>query len=279
MKFIVFALFILTIFIQDCISQNLVRNGSFEQFTSLQDKVDFIFYLDSYCTDCFYAKDWQIPTNIGVDYYNCDNENFKFSVPTNCFGYHPAQDGCAYIGLMPITWNGGFCEHLTGTLRNTMQEGKKYRVSFYIRHAGKASRFGFGHIGVYFHEELFPFNVYDWPTYERLIDKDHTYDVVATESNFVFNDTTWTKVEGVYKAKGNENYFTIGVFNLSEEYNVSQLIGRTLERKDSLDRERLFRRKEFRNLIPLKEAFSPVKSLPGGDPYYFIDNVSIIPIN
>lgn len=254
-------------------SQNLVKNGSFEGYRSLQNNVDY--YIEHFCLDCFFANDWQFPTPTTVDYFNKKNDILNFSVPNNSFGYHPAQDGNAYIGIIPMNWD-GVGEHLTGTLKQPLEKGKKYNVSFYIRHAGKASRFGFEKIGIHFHERLFPLGTYDFPFYKDLIEKEHNFDIVSKNNCFVFNDTAWTKIEGVYTAEGREQFFTMGVFWLGDFYDANKILTMINRKSDSLLRENLMQQKKYQKLIPMKEEFEPKATMPQGDPYYFIDNVSII---
>jgi len=256
-------------------AQNLVINGSFEDYRSLQNNVNY--NIKSFCLDCFFANDWQLPTPTTVDYFNSDSENLSFSVPYNTFGYHPAQDGNAYIGLIPLNWD-GVGEHLTGTLLEPLEKGKMYKVSFYIRHAGKASRFGFEKIGIHFHERLFPLGTYDFPFYKDLIEEEHKFDIVTENYCFLFNDSTWSKVEGTYIAKGGEQYLTLGVFWLGDFYDANKVIAMLNRKSDSLIRENLMQQKKYKKLFPLKEEFEPIDNMPEGDPYYFIDNVSVIPL-
>lgn len=257
-------------------AQNLVMNPSFEEYNELQDNIDYIFSKKKFCVDCFFAKHWQLPSWVGVDYYHCDNKNPPFSSPNNTFGFHPAKDGCAYIGFVPLNWD-GVAQHLTGTLEHPLEKEKKYKVSFYIQHAGTASQFGCSKIGINFHSTLFPLK-YDPPLYTELFGPEDTFHIVATNDNFIFNDTAWTEIGGVYVAKGGEKYFTIGVFDLEKMLDAKKMLETVRYQGDPKKREKLMRSAKYQQLIKMKYEFDPVWHMPEGDPYYFIDMVSVTPL-
>jgi len=139
--------------------QNLVLNPGFEEYTQLP------FYYTEIKT--FFCKNWHIPDEGSPDYYHKDSKDPKFGIPKNWFGYCPALEGNVYIGISPLDWDGGM-EHLTGTLKETLQQGKRYKVSFYIRFAGNYCLFFASDIGVHFSSDMFPLRM-GMPFYEEIL--------------------------------------------------------------------------------------------------------------
>ena len=76
--------------------QNLVPNGSFEEYTSCPELISSVF-----------LTGWTNLHTTSADYFNACNLNGVADVPLNQFGYQYASDGQAYVGLA-TTGGGGF---------------------------------------------------------------------------------------------------------------------------------------------------------------------------
>ena len=81
-------LLLLIVFAKTCCSQNLIPNGSFEQYTSCPtqaSEIDSVLY-------------WMTPSWGTPDYFNlCGNT--AYSTPENFAGNQQPYDGVAYAGI------------------------------------------------------------------------------------------------------------------------------------------------------------------------------------
>jgi len=188
---------LLLLFSEASYSQNLVPNGSFEQYTSCPNQASEI---DS-------ALYWMNPDALvggggTPDYYNLCSSN-GFSIPDNDAGYQQPYDGVAYAGI--YLWNDdNDREFIEVTLSSTLISGECYHISFHCSLADQVM-YSTYNIGAYFSDTIIE-NVhghYPLP---------FTPQIVNTTGDF-FDTLNWTLVEGDYMATGGENYLVIGNFN------------------------------------------------------------------
>lgn len=108
-------------------SQNLVLNPDFSEV--VEHKGDLHIFLDT-----FYAKHWFPPTGGSVDIYR--NRKLPRIANFNLDVHKPFETEVVYgdfcLGLLLLTFRGDL-EHITGTLKQPLDSGKSYAVSFYIR--------------------------------------------------------------------------------------------------------------------------------------------------
>ncbi|MEI8201389.1 MAG: T9SS type A sorting domain-containing protein [Bacteroidota bacterium] len=194
--------------------QNLVPNGSFEDY--------------SVCPTSFgsinLAIPWFQPGN-SSDYFNsCANDALNpcggCGVPNNNLGYQIPRTGKAYagIGLCEPGWPyGGYREYIEVKLLDTLIENKYYYVEFWI----SLSRFcmnpvpiGVDAIGAYFSKDSL--NYIDSNS-DTII---YVFNVIPQienpEWNIITDTTNWVKISGVFMAKGGEDYMIIGNFKTDE---------------------------------------------------------------
>jgi hypothetical protein len=205
-------------------SQNLVNNPSFEDYS-----------------ECPYSPSqlelsigWLNPSNIGTpDYFNSCSINYN--VPNSFLGFQFAKSGNAYSGIgvyHNIIENGK--EYIQTKLKTSLSDNYCYYVSYYIN-LNNNSSYAVNKFGAYFSNDSV-----------RTLDGDYILNYIP-QINYqkTLSDTlNWVKIEGIYKANGNENYITIGVFNNDNELNI-----------------------DFFESRIINEA------------YYYIDDVSVIPID
>ena len=260
------------------VGQNLVLNPSFEEYLSLplNNFVDPLVY-------DFYCKYWYSSDCTSPDYYNSDNENKYFSVPENLFGYHPAKSGNGYVGICLFYWAGSM-EHISGELIKPLIKDKKYRVSFYIRYVGASSYFISKDIGAYLSIKKYPFNDLLTRWYPLVFDENHIAQI-KNNNGFLKNDTLWKLISGVYVAKGGEKYITIGMF-YQEGLNkrINKFIHNHLDNHYNFsEKERKFFKKNQDillinpNYYVSNEYLMKIQQIVMS--YYFIDEVSVIPID
>lgn len=190
-------------FINLSFAQNLVPNGSFEEYAKgkcpemakQQDKNDKI------------IPHWIMPTILGTtDYFNACSKRGIVSVPKNFAGRSSAKHGKGYTGMIALSKTKGkkdYREYLEAKLTKKLEKDKLYCVSFFYRLVDCAA-FSIDRLGVYFS----PTEV------RRNIDKNLGFkpQVASKEGVFLDNNSQWTPLYSVYKATGNEQYILIGNF-------------------------------------------------------------------
>lgn len=213
-------------------SQNLVFNPSFEDFYDCPRGISF-FHKN--------VKKWTIPNNGTTDYFNSCSEKMGYK---NFVGEQKARTGNAYAGIYTY-FKKDYREYIQGTLKSTLERGKKYQVRFFISLA-ENSRYALKEFGMMMTSEKF--NAFKTKSY---INAKHFSKRIPNlkfrstfSKEFYHNDKEWLEVSFIYTAEGFENYFSIGNFNNNSNTKKSKP-----------------RKSEF-------ESFS----------YYYIDDVSVEPL-
>ena len=199
-------------------AQDLVANGSFEQFNNCPPFPGFRWdHLPSYSTFPT-AKDWVGSLfNLEPTYLNQCSTVPDFSAPRNSSGYQQPHSGAAYVsmeGYVEYTSVVGNIRHaLTTKLNRPMSSGTEYFVRFFVSPTISTTppngriipRGTLNEIGA--HISLSP------PT-SQITDYNLNirYDIV-NDTNRRLNDTSrWYEIGGIYKSFGNERWLTIGSF-------------------------------------------------------------------
>ncbi len=271
MKYIII-LFSIFIYYTSIGQNNLVLNPSFEIYTSLPA---YLYASDGGINYCEY---WSIPTQCSVDYYNEDNDFEPYKAFNNSVGKHYPHSGTAYIGIIPIYWS-GYMEHITGSLKEPLQKGKRYKVDFYIKYASDSSYLICSNIGVYFSKEKYPFRSGN-PFYNKIITPDIKAHVQSKTNEFL-SDTSWTLISGYYIAKGGERYLTLGMFY--NENILTNSIDRFVNYNiDWFNRKRTLRflkNKYHQRMLKVNPNFKGEINTNTECPYYLIDDVSVVPVD
>ena len=192
-------IFILIIFPLGLLAQNLVPNGSFEDFNS--------------CPDTTYninaANHWFNPGGFTPDYFNpCDTTDWNYGVPHNQYGSQLAKTGVSYAGIISSwLYFGGDSvrEYISVKLTDSLKTGKKYEVEFYVSLAD-ISPYSANNIGAYFSDTL----VLSLSPYSLAF-------IPQVQNNYLENPLTdkdnWIEIKNTYIAQGGEKYIIIGNFN------------------------------------------------------------------
>ncbi|QNR24732.1 T9SS type B sorting domain-containing protein [Croceimicrobium hydrocarbonivorans] len=192
-------LLFLTLLSGSLFAQNLVRNGSLEN-TGNCPITDTVFsnYVNPWT---FYKGD--------PDFYHPCGFPGSDSATNNALPFD--GDGFAGIdvyGLEGVNYNR---EYLHGELKKPLEEGKFYRVSFYVlprNNDDKGDSYGINNIGMLLTDTVIdsvpPGNVI--MASPQVVAKD-----AITQVNY------WTPICGIIKAKGGERYITIGNFTQDAE--------------------------------------------------------------
>lgn len=190
--------------------QNLIPNPSFETIGICPAKHgESAGKFDSY-TNSWYSA------NVGSpDLFTDCSEKASVTplniIPPNVFpGIQTARTGSVYAGLIHY----GLAEYLGNTLKEPLEAGKNYEVSFYVSCAGKQIHITDA-IGMYISSEQIKIRTgTSNPAITNVIPQ-----IISSSGNFI-QSTSWTKISGYYTAKGGEQYITVGSFFNEKTNNV-----------------------------------------------------------
>lgn len=203
---------------------NLVRNPSFETTNTCAIAywgIDTLWFDDPllYRT----AQYWISPNNESPDYYNsCQLDGLNLSVPRNWFGYQYPHTDNAYMGILPYSLNlvfnpfGDSREYIQTRLQKKLEPGALYCGQFYLsltyETTHKYHAVAIGDMAMALTQQQ-PLNdarpILQVPTSQTAI----LLDPQITQQGTIDRDTgTWQLVQGVFKAKGGEEWLTIGNF-------------------------------------------------------------------
>lgn len=193
-------IFLLTLFMLNATSQNLILNGSFEKFYR--------------CPNNFSEKrikkflpNWEMPTKGNPDYFNkCSKD--MVGVPQNFMGNIHAFEGVGYVGFVLLDTPKNqkkeinYREYLQTRLGTTLQYNELYLVKFYYSVAAY-STYGINRLGIYF-------------SHNKIEQKkgvlNYKPQVYIDTSAIYFNPGEWIQFCDTFRASGTENYITIGNF-------------------------------------------------------------------
>lgn len=192
-RFIYITVFFLVIALPLKAQENLVPNGSFEEYNNCPNGPSKINY----------APPWIYPTTGTSDYFNsCANlTNPSVGVPSNSLGFQYAHSGNAYSGLFPAS--GTYKEYIQVELVKPLVKGKVYNISYFVSLADTVAVSLYSvdmHISI---SPPFSNNFFVLPYQPQIKNKIGNY----------FNWNDWTEVQGEYMAQGGEKFITIGNFN------------------------------------------------------------------
>jgi hypothetical protein len=180
-------------------SQNLVLNGSFEEHNGV-------------CNGQLQnANNWSRPTYGGTPDFFHDCILYSTTIPNNVFGVQYPRNGMGYAGFSTYTGppepQPSSREYVQGTLDDTLVNGQKYCVEFYVS-LGDISEFATNNLAILFSKAMW---MYEDNMYFHHIE---TPPDLKFDSSKTYADTSgWMLVSGLYTARGDEKYFIIGNFN------------------------------------------------------------------
>jgi gliding motility-associated-like protein len=193
-------------------SQNLVYNGSFEQYDTCPSAG---FQLN-------YANHW-FSANWGgggsSEYFNaCDNPG-PCGVPNNFLGGHQfANTGDGYIGTSFYENVSESREYVEGTLITPLRAGTSYCVLFYVS-LSDYSVFGIDALGVYFTiDSLLSHSPFVYVVNPQISNGSH---------NIITDKENWIKISGSFIASGGEKFLTLGNFKPNNQTDTIRLLPQT----------------------------------------------------
>lgn len=199
--------------------ENLVYNPSFEEYQRCPTKIDALGVMRE-------ADAWWQPTGGSSDYFNACGGR-ECTVPRNKMGFQEAHSGEAYCGI--------YCsqelyrEYLQTELKTPLQEGKRYRVSFWVSLAEKSPH-AVATLGALLTHERVQDSARGilMERESRSMDGNGSQSiatfyepqVVNPVENVVDNLKEWIRISGEFTATGGERFLTIGNFYSFNKSNV-----------------------------------------------------------
>jgi len=198
-RFVLFC-FIGLCFVISSKAQNLIQNGSFENYTIPID-CGGGFDNASVFPINHVVDNWY--TFSSPDYFNPVCNNNYADVPVNLFGYSQAKQGNSYAGIGFYQKGNEMKEYIYQQLSSTLDAGKVYCVNFFVSRSER-STYATKNIEVYF-SALIP----TMPNGYYIV----AIPQVVKQNSFITDTLQWTQIQGCFTANGNEQYITIGNFN------------------------------------------------------------------
>eukprot|EP00353_Schmidingerella_taraikaensis_P007427 CAMPEP_0185594002 /NCGR_PEP_ID=MMETSP0434-20130131/73401_1 /TAXON_ID=626734 ORGANISM="Favella taraikaensis, Strain Fe Narragansett Bay" /NCGR_SAMPLE_ID=MMETSP0434 /ASSEMBLY_ACC=CAM_ASM_000379 /LENGTH=229 /DNA_ID=CAMNT_0028221003 /DNA_START=71 /DNA_END=757 /DNA_ORIENTATION=+ len=183
--------------------ENLVPNGSFESQEKKPKRLGSIAN----------ATGWTSPTGKRADYFTPSKVE-DIGSPNNVFGSEDAKDGNNYVGVVAYSYGDKVDRSYVQTkLDAPMKKGLKYCVKFNVSLA-EASKYGVNNVAARFSNK-------DYSTAAKvpLIEDDQEMLLMHFNNSMKIQTAryNWSEICGVYTAKGNEKFITIGNFFSNED--------------------------------------------------------------
>lgn len=185
-------------------SQNLLQNGSFENYTTPVNCSGGSGGFDNHSVfPVNHVVDNWYPLN-SPDYFSslCSGSN-NDGAPLNAIGYSQAKQGSNYTGAILFTANYETKEYMYQQLSTPLQGGKIYCLSFFVSRADRVTH-AIQSIGAYFSN-----NVQSAAALGYI----NVMPQIVNQTGFITDTTNWVEIQGCYTANGGEQYITIGNFN------------------------------------------------------------------
>jgi gliding motility-associated-like protein len=199
---------------QYILSNNLVPNPSFEEYTQCPDNWGQIYYALPW-TDCLNAPPWG-----STDYLNnCSVNNQIITVLQ--YKQPKSGNGCAGIGLYLAPDIYGYYhyrEYIEVQLKNKLNKNKKYCINFYAIFS-VISQIAVENIDLFLSNNYLVYDSTILP-FVSLID---TIPQIKNQNGIIKDTINWTKITGIYFANGEEKYITIGNFNNDFNTNLENI--------------------------------------------------------
>ncbi len=180
-------------------AQNLIQNGSFENYTNID--CTYGGFTNNFPPNNHVVDNWYELNS--SDYFSSVCTNTYTGIPENVFGESFAKNGNSYVGFILFAANGDMKEYVYQQLSSPLQAGKMYCLSFYVSRADGITH-AIHSIGAHFSNTT--------PTLFNGYYSNKTPQII-NQNGFITDTIGWTQIQGCYTAIGGEQYITIGNFN------------------------------------------------------------------
>ncbi|MEI7596487.1 MAG: T9SS type A sorting domain-containing protein [Bacteroidota bacterium] len=195
-------------------AQNLVLNGSFEEyysFPAFQGNIDSCKYWFQPLKES--TSDW---------FHKCYPwaANGGMGVPKNIWGNQYARTGKGYAGIVgyykPYSYWYDKREYIETKLASPLEGRKIYCVRFFVSLADSISKFSINNMSTYFTTDSVLSNGYflDYPFI------DAQAQVSSPQNQFLNDYQNWMEISGSFMAQGGEQFLTLGNFKKDSEIQI-----------------------------------------------------------
>jgi gliding motility-associated-like protein len=192
---------------------NLVHNPSFEEYNGNCTVIDYNSLKHWYNPDCFGTPEYMHEC---MDYPNTTSSG----VPENIRGYQWAKEGKGYVLL---GWNNnsltydGFREYIAQRIKEPLQAGKEYCISFWASFAEETYYYyqGSNALGLILSKDSIyadSINYFNGTWWLWSCNNIYGTPVIGDSTKILDDTLNWVKIEGKYIAKGGEEFLAIGNF-------------------------------------------------------------------
>ncbi len=185
-------------------AQNLITNGSFENYTNID--CTYGGFTNNFPPNNHVVDNWYVLNS--SDYFNSVCTNTYTGVPENVFGESYAYNGNSYVGCILFQANVEMKEYIYQQLSAPLQAGHMYCLSFYVSRADVITH-AIHSIGAHFYNTtptLFNATLFNGYFSDKIPQ-------ITNQNGFVTDTIGWSQIQGCYTAIGGEQYITIGNFN------------------------------------------------------------------
>ena len=198
------ALFFFFLLSSSITAQNLVPNGSFEDYISCPQYLDGMEFVEHWYKSIIYP---------GLDYYHNPSPDYfhecalhpNLGVPQNVAGYMYAFDGVAYSGIIALSANSSFREFLGVEMISSLIQGQTYYCSMRVSKADEWN----GNAGIAINGLGIVLS--DQEIYSSTIDA-LSESAVVYFAEIVDESSEWVLLYGEYVAEDEYQYLHIGNF-------------------------------------------------------------------
>lgn len=177
-------------------AQNLVPNPGFEQYKFCPGG-----YNQSQAE--FHVTDWRSPNRGTPDHFH-ECSVGAADVPHNWAGVSPAREGQGYVGLYLWMSIKDYREFIQAKLTEPLLKDTLYTLQFYFK-LSSYSRFAIDRIGLLLSDSIVTYSG-DGPA-----KSEPTFSMIQ-DSALTVNTGAWERAHWTFRAKGGEQYITIGNF-------------------------------------------------------------------
>lgn len=187
------------------------------------------------------ATPWTSPTLAKADLYVQKTKSFFISVPENAYGEEKPMKGDNYAGIVAYSYKGKVPRsYLQVKLTEKLKAGEEYCITVNVSLAD-LSKYACNYLGVAISDKELTANNSEVLQFDAQI---LSRKLVVYEQQYY-----WLPICGVYKAKGGEQFITIGNFTPDEKLQIKK--------------------------VKRPRGFNKPQTY---DAYYFVDNISVLPI-
>ncbi|MBI2280002.1 MAG: OmpA family protein [Bacteroidetes bacterium] len=186
------------------------------------------------------AEPWISPTLTQADLYIKKTKNSEINIAGNSYGAEEPMSGDNFAGILAYSPKGKVPRsYLQVQLTEPLQEDIEYCVTFHVSLAD-LSKFACNYLGAYLSNDAVAANNNDILQFEPQI--------VSRRLKVYEQQYSWIAVCAKFKAKGGEEYLTIGNFTLEPNLKISK--------------------------VKRPQGYNSPQT---NDAYYFIDNIIVLP--